>query len=88
MPVSVSAKRPEGNAAASDVERPVKRAKLSTHLSDKGKTVTNTNAPGDPDGEIDEGSPTAEDAGPSDLYLDTVCLIRWYLVSDVLTIVF
>jgi hypothetical protein len=63
MLVSVSAKRPEGNAE-SDVGRSVKRAKLSADPSEKDKT------PGDSDSGTDEGLHTAE--GPSDLYLDTV----------------
>lgn len=66
MLVSVSAKRPEGNTTENDIERPVKRAKIS---SDEDKILTRT---GDFDGNTSEHEYTAEDAGPSDLYLDTV----------------
>jgi hypothetical protein len=59
MPVSVSAKRPEGNDA-SDVERPLKRSKLSADPSEEDKST-----------EVPD-THTAVDAGPSDLYLDTV----------------
>ena len=69
MLVSVSAKRPESNTTENNVERPVKRAKLSVYPSDEDKILTRT---GDFDGDTGEREYTAEDAGPSDLYLDTV----------------
>jgi hypothetical protein len=79
MLVPISAKRPEGNAAASGVDRPVKRAKLSADFSEEDKTLTRSDVPG----EYSEG-----DAGPSDLYLDTVGPTYQLRGSDVLTIVF
>jgi len=78
MLVPVSAKRPEGNAAASGVDRPVKRAKLNAGFSEEDKTLTRSDVR-----EYSEG-----DAGPSDLYLDTVGPTYRLHGSNVLTIVF
>jgi len=67
MLAPVSAKRPEENAASSGVDRPVKRAKLS---ADSSEGDERSDVPGEyPEGDME---PIAEDAGPSDLYLDTV----------------
>jgi len=65
-----SLKRSEGNGAAGGVERPVKRARLSTEQSLKNSRLED-GAEEDTEG-IDEGPYAVEDSGPSDLYLDTV----------------
>lgn len=66
MADSSSLKRFEGNGAAGSVDRPVKRARISTEPSSKDSKLE--------DGAEDdaEDSYPAEDSGPSDLYLDTV----------------
>jgi hypothetical protein len=81
----LSAKRAEGNAAG-DVERAVKRVKLSADFSQENGKLTTTDVPDDSEGHI--GEHTTEDAGPSDLYLDTVCPTYQLLGLDVLTVVF
>src|SRR6266571_1490517 len=70
MADSSSLKRSEGNGAAGGVERPVKRARISTEPSSKDTNLED-GAEDDAEG-IDEDSYAAEDSGPSDLYLDTV----------------
>lgn len=85
MPVSVSGKRPDGNATSP--ERPGKRAKLSaTDSSKENETLAGTEVP-DSDEDIGELH-TSEDAGPSDLYLDTVSTTYQLLGLDCLTIIF